>query len=88
MLHHSPPVLHNGCRRIRDNHSYNGRPRQGPIRELSSASLKLERIYEQNRTYLQKRADENRLEASKVPPPAAGSAARGKPRLLLMGQRR
>lgn len=88
MLRHSPPVLHNGFRRTRGDHSYNGRPRQGPVRELSTASLKLDRIYEQNRTYLQKRADENRLDAAKVPPPAAGSAARGKPRLLLMGQRR
>ena len=61
---------------------------KGPVRQLSSASLKLERIYEQNRTHLQKRADESRLDAAKVPPPAAGSAARGKPRLLLMGQRR
>jgi Ras-related GTP-binding protein C/D len=62
--------------------SYNGPPRQGPVRHISPAQLNLERIYEQNRLNVQKK------DAAKTPEPAPGQAAKGKPRLLLMGQRR
>jgi Ras-related GTP-binding protein C/D len=71
-----------------ENSKYNGPARRGPVRYLSQASLNLERIYEQNRQNLQRRADDNRLDATKVAMQAPGPAARGKPRLLLMGQRR
>jgi len=64
--------------------SYNGPPRQGPVRHISPAQLNLERVYEQNRLEVQKKA------VTKTPEPAPGPAAvaQGKPRLLLMGQRR
>jgi Ras-related GTP-binding protein C/D len=81
-------MLHNGRRRIRINGAYNGPARQGPVRYISEASLKVERVYQQNRYNLQKRVDDNRLDASKLPAQAPGPAAGGKPRLLLMGQRR
>ena len=71
-----------------ENNKYNGPARQGPVRYLSQASLNLERIYEQNRQNIQRRAEDNSLDAAKVPLQTAGAAARGKPRLLLMGQRR
>jgi Ras-related GTP-binding protein C/D len=61
---------------------YNGPARQGPVRHISPAQLNLERIYEQNRQVSQKK------DASNAPEPAPGPAAKGKPRLLLMGQRR
>lgn len=81
-------MLQTGRRRTMENKRYNGPPRQGPVRYLSQASLNLGRIYEQNRQNLQKRLDDNRLDATKVSVQAPGPAARGKPRLLLMGQRR
>ncbi|KAI9740768.1 MAG: hypothetical protein M1818_004733 [Claussenomyces sp. TS43310] len=64
------------------NGTYNGPARQGPVRHLSAASLSLARIHEQNRNSLQRQS------GAKVPDPAPGLAARGKPRLLLMGQKR
>jgi len=78
------PVLHSGRRRTRLDRSYNGPPRQGPVRHISPAQLNLERVYEQNRLEVQKK------DATKGPEPAPGPAAlaQGKPRLLLMGQRR
>lgn len=76
------PVLHTGRRRTKLDRSYNGPPRQGPVRHISPAQLNLERVYEQNRINIQK------IDATKAPEPAPGPAAKGKPRLLLMGQRR
>ncbi|RDW84706.1 p-loop containing nucleoside triphosphate hydrolase-13 [Coleophoma cylindrospora] len=61
--------------------TYNGPARQGPVRFVSPVTLNLERIYTQNRINIQKRH-------GRVPEPAPGPAAKGKPRLLLMGQRR
>ena len=69
-------------RRVKQDGSYNGPARQGPVRHISRASLSLERLYEQNRANIQKK------DATKTPEPAPGPAAKGKPRLLLMGQRR
>lgn len=54
----------------------------GPVRYISPASLNLELLHEQNRAALQKK------DATKVVDPAPGVAAKGKPRLMLMGQRR
>jgi Ras-related GTP-binding protein C/D len=76
------PVLHTGRRRSNQDRSYNGPARQGPVRHISVAQLNLERVYEQNRLNVQKRDGVN------APEPAPGTAAKGKPRLLLMGQRR
>jgi Ras-related GTP-binding protein C/D len=76
------PLLETGRRRTKLDHSYSGPPRQGPVRHISPAQLSLERIYEQNRLNVQKR------DGAKAPEPAPGPAAKGKPRLLLMGQRR
>lgn len=76
------PLLHTGRRRTRLDRSYNGPPRQGPVRHISPAQLNLQRVHEQNRLNVQKQ------NAGKVPEPAPGPAAKGKPRLLLMGQRR
>lgn len=76
------PILYTGRRRTKLDHSYNGPPRQGPVRHISPAQLNLERVYEQNRLNAQRR------DAAKVPELAPGPAAKGKPRLLLMGQRR
>jgi Ras-related GTP-binding protein C/D len=63
-------------------HSYNGPPRQGPIRHISPAQLKLERLHKQNRLNAPKR------DVAKAQEPAPGPTPKGKPRLLLMGQRR
>ncbi len=75
-------LLHNGRRRVRQDGTYNGPARGGPVRHISEASLSVQRVHEQNRTNLQS----NR--ATSIPDPAPGMAAKGKPRLLLMGQRR
>ncbi|KAH8794122.1 hypothetical protein BGZ57DRAFT_719210, partial [Hyaloscypha finlandica] len=75
------PLLETGRRRTKLDRSYNGPPRQGPVRHISPVQLTLERIHEQNRANVQK------IDPAKVPAPAPGAAARGKPRLLLMGQR-
>jgi hypothetical protein len=77
-------ILHTGRRRAWQDQSYNGPARQGPVRHVSRAQLNLERLHEQNRAIIQKR------DPSKAPEPAPGAAAaaQGKPRLLLMGQRR
>ncbi|KAK3333687.1 Gtr1/RagA G protein conserved region-domain-containing protein [Cercophora scortea] len=55
-----------------------------PVRTtyLSQAVLNLHRVYEQNRQRLQKK------DGAKVPDPIAVPQTKGKPRLLLMGQRR
>ncbi|KAK4668144.1 GTP-binding protein gtr2 [Podospora pseudoanserina] len=55
------------------------RPR--PIRFISPAALNLSRVYEQNRQRIQKK------DGPKVPDPTTPQT-KGKPRLLLMGQRR
>lgn len=81
-------MLQVGRRRTNENGHYNGPPRQGPVRYISQASLNLERIHEQNRLNMQKREGKDGKEAIKIPAQAPGPAARGKPRLLLMGQRR
>lgn len=59
-------------------------PRPSSVRYLSPASLNLERVYAQNRARLQQR--EGTLSPSNDP--ASLNAGKGKPRLLLMGQRR
>lgn len=76
------PLLYTGRRRTKLDRKYNGPPRQGPVRHISPAQLNLERVYEQNRLNAQKK------DVAKAPEPAPGPAAKGKPRLLLMGQRR
>lgn len=76
------PVLHTGRRRTKLDRSYSGPPRQGPVRHISPAQLNLERVHEQNRFNVQK------ADGTKTSEPAPGTAAKGKPRLLLMGQRR
>ena len=76
------PILRTGRRRTKQDLSYNGPARQGPVRHISIAQLNLERVHEQNRLNVQKR------DGVKAPEPAPGAAAKGKPRLLLMGQRR
>jgi hypothetical protein len=76
------PLLQTGRRRTRLDQKYNGPPRQGPVRHISPAQLNLERLHEQNRLNVQKK------DAAKTHEPAPGPAAKGKPRLLLMGQRR
>ena len=75
-------LLQTGRRRVKQDGSYNGPARQGPVRHISPASLSLERVHEQNRTVASKK------DAATAPGPAPGPAAKGKPRLLLMGQRR
>ncbi|CZT52937.1 probable Ras-like G protein RagC [Rhynchosporium secalis] len=75
------PLLHTG-RGTKLDRMYNGPARQGPVRHISPAQLNLERLYEQNRANAQKN------DPATAPGPAPGSAAKGKPRLLLMGQRR
>ncbi|KAK3692377.1 Gtr1/RagA G protein conserved region-domain-containing protein [Podospora appendiculata] len=59
-------------------------PSSRPVRTtyLSQAVLNLHRVYEQNRQRLQKK------DGAKVPDPIAVPQTKGKPRLLLMGQRR
>ena len=74
-------MLHTGRRRTVLNREYNGPARQGPVRHISPAQLNLESIHEQNRLSIVKNG-------GKIPDPAPGPAAKGKPRLLLMGQRR
>jgi Ras-related GTP-binding protein C/D len=76
------PLLHTGRRRTKLDRSYSGPPRQGPVRHISPAQLNLERVYEQNRLNIPKK------DGAKAVEPAPGTAAKGKPRLLLMGQRR
>ncbi|CZT12626.1 probable Ras-like G protein RagC [Rhynchosporium agropyri] len=76
------PLLHTGRRRTKLDRMYNGPARQGPVRHISPAQLNLERLYEQNRANAQKN------DPATAPGPAPGPAAKGKPRLLLMGQRR
>lgn len=75
-------MLHTGRRRTKLNRAYNGPARQGPVRHISPSSLSLQRVHEQNRVNMQKK------DPAKAPEPAPGVAAKGKPRLLLMGQRR
>lgn len=75
-------LLQNGRRRTKLDRSYSGPARQGPVRHISPAQLNLERVHEQNRLNAQK------IDGVKAPEPAPGAAAKGKPRLLLMGQRR
>ncbi|KAL2124349.1 hypothetical protein VTJ04DRAFT_714 [Mycothermus thermophilus] len=58
-----------------------GPSRPGPARYVSPAVLNLHRVYEQNRQRLQKK------DGVRVPDPTAVHT-KGKPRLLLMGQRR
>jgi hypothetical protein len=58
-----------------------GPSRPHPIRYISPAALNLHRVYEQNRQRLQKK------DGAKVPDPTM-TQTKGKPRLLLMGQRR
>ncbi|KAH6681795.1 Gtr1/RagA G protein conserved region-domain-containing protein [Halenospora varia] len=75
-------MLHTGRRRTKLNRAYNGPARQGPVRHISPSSLSLQRVHEQNRDNMQKK------DPAKAPEPAPGVVAKGKPRLLLMGQRR
>ena len=75
-------LLHKGRRITVENGTYSGPARQGPVRHLSKASLTLDGIYTQDRNKLQKSG------AANIPDPSPAQAAKGKPRLLLMGQRR
>ncbi|KFY07389.1 hypothetical protein V492_07169, partial [Pseudogymnoascus sp. VKM F-4246] len=79
-------LLQSGLRKTKGDKQYNGPPRRSGARFVSKASLTLETIHEQNRLNLQKR--DNGKGSIKIPDPAPGPAAKGKPRLLLMGQRR
>ncbi|TLS27576.1 hypothetical protein PpBr36_05185 [Pyricularia pennisetigena] len=58
--------------------------RPGTMRVMTPASLNLERIYEQNRQRLQRREGSS----TKLPENLIDASSKGKPRLLLMGQRR
>ncbi|KAI6572201.1 hypothetical protein MCOR04_007698 [Pyricularia oryzae] len=58
--------------------------RSGTMRTMTPASLNLERIYEQNRQRLQKREGSS----TKLADSLIDAFSKGKPRLLLMGQRR
>ncbi|CAG8949524.1 hypothetical protein HYFRA_00007756 [Hymenoscyphus fraxineus] len=75
-------LLQTGRRRTKLDHSYNERPRQGPFRHISPAQLSLERVHEQNRLGTPKK------DGTKASEQAPGKSGKGKPRLLLMGQRR
>lgn len=59
-------------------------PRRPNVKYLSAATLNLERVYEQNRARLQQRDGA----LSPTNEQASANAGKGKPRLLLMGQRR
>ena len=61
---------------------YGSAPRRSCVRYLSPASLKLGRVFEQNRQRLQQK------DGGKQPDVMAPLPTKGKPRLLLMGQRR
>lgn len=61
-----------------------GRPRRSNVKYVSAAALNLERVYEQNRARLQQRDGA----LSPTVDQATANAGKGKPRLLLMGQRR
>lgn len=82
-------ILHTGMRRTSVDHTYNGPLRQNAARFISPASLMLERLHEQNRTAIENHVAQGDT-SNMVPPRAPGpeAALRGKPRLLLMGQRR
>ncbi|KAL8419571.1 hypothetical protein RB594_002683 [Gaeumannomyces avenae] len=58
--------------------------RAEPVRFLSLASLNLERIHEQNRQRVQRRD----VGSTRLPDEPIDASSKGKPRLLLMGQRR
>lgn len=59
-------------------------PRRSNVKYISAAALNLERVYEQNRARLQQRDGA----LSPTVEQATANAGKGKPRLLLMGQRR
>lgn len=61
-----------------------GTPRRSNVKYVSAAALNLERVYEQNRARLQQRDGA----LSPTNEQAFANAGKGKPRLLLMGQRR
>lgn len=61
-----------------------GTPRRSNVKYVSVAALNLERVYEQNRARLQQRDGA----LSPTNEQASANAGKGKPRLLLMGQRR
>lgn len=61
-----------------------GTPRRSNVKYVSAAALNLERVYEQNRARLQQRDGA----LSPTSEQATANAGKGKPRLLLMGQRR
>lgn len=85
-LPESPSMLRNGRRRDWQNHSYYGPAREGPVRYISPASLTLERIMEQDRAASTRNNGPDKVPEMTAPGPVA--VAKGKPRLLLMGQRR
>lgn len=59
-------------------------PRPSNVKYVSAAALNLERVYEQNRARLQQRDGALSPTSEQV----TAIAGKGKPRLLLMGQRR
>lgn len=61
-----------------------GTPRRSKVKYISAAALNLERVFQQNRARLQQRDGA----LSPTNEQASANAGKGKPRLLLMGQRR
>lgn len=84
-LPQSPITLRNGRRGDLQNHSYSGTARQGPVRYISPASLTLSRIMEQDRMNAK---NNNAVKVPDIIAPGPVAAAKSKPRLCLMGQRR
>lgn len=93
VLHHHGIFRHRlfftGMRRTPVNHTCNVPLRQDASRPISPASLMLKRLHEQNKTDIDNHVAQGNT-SNMVPPRAPGpeAALRGKPRLLLMGQRR
>lgn len=76
------PTLKTGVQRARRSRSQVVPAGENLLGQLSEASLSLERIQKQNRANMQKK------DSSKTIEPSPASTGKGKPRLLLMGQRR
>lgn len=66
---------------------YNGPARRGPVRHVSLATLSLQAIYEQDRSNWTKVTQPTHVRPHAIMA-TPNAAAKGKPRLLLMGQKR
>lgn len=86
LLHFVPPFSHSIMSSAGPSRSSSasGAPRRPNVKYVSAAALNLERVYEQNRARLQQRDGAS----SPTNEQASANAGKGKPRLLLMGQRR